>query len=289
MLVNPLFSELPVTSTLGMFNLGQAIKTRIIKVDLEQSRIYASIRQTASSFELPASVDQVEKGNVLDGEVTAIHKDNVVVSLHPSKVKALLSLQNLANFQQLNVNQLRSSLAVGETLHDLAVVSVNEEKQLVIVIMRPKKKSAALDKSITIDNVEIGQVLTGLVVGQKSFGTSLRLSARLFGRLNPTDASDNYTANPDRAFPADGNKISVVVVGVDKENKHVEVSTRPSRLSKDSSEEVVDKEVASLEDLKVGAIVRGFVKNIASNGLFVTIGRGITARVQIKELFDEVN
>jgi len=34
--------------------------------------------------------------------------------------------------------------------------------------------------------------------------------------------------------------------------------------------------------------VRGFIKSIVEHGLFVMLGRGIDARVQIKELFDEV-
>jgi transcriptional accessory protein Tex/SPT6 len=50
----------------------------------------------------------------------------------------------------------------------------------------------------------------------------------------------------------------------------------------------VDREINSVEDLKVGETVRGFVKSIPEHGIFVTLGRWIDARVQIKELFDEV-
>jgi DNA-directed RNA polymerase subunit E'/Rpb7 len=50
----------------------------------------------------------------------------------------------------------------------------------------------------------------------------------------------------------------------------------------------VDREINGVEELKVGETVRGSVKNIPEHGLFVSIGRSIDARVQIKELFDEV-
>ena len=49
-----------------------------------------------------------------------------------------------------------------------------------------------------------------------------------------------------------------------------------------------DPEITSVEDLIPGASVRGFIKSVAEHGLFVSIGRDLDARVQIKELFDEV-
>ena len=52
---------------------------------------------------------------------------------------------------------------------------------------------------------------------------------------------------------------------------------------------VMDKVINNLDDLQVGSTVRGFIKSVAEHCLFVNLGRGIDARVQIKELFDEVS
>jgi rRNA biogenesis protein RRP5 len=40
--------------------------------------------------------------------------------------------------------------------------------------------------------------------------------------------------------------------------------------------------------LHVGQALRGFIKSVTEHGLFVTIGRNLDARIQIRELFDEV-
>jgi rRNA biogenesis protein RRP5 len=50
----------------------------------------------------------------------------------------------------------------------------------------------------------------------------------------------------------------------------------------------MDPEITSVVDLKPGTFVRGFIKSVAEHGLFVSVGRDLDARVQIKELFDEV-
>jgi rRNA biogenesis protein RRP5 len=52
---------------------------------------------------------------------------------------------------------------------------------------------------------------------------------------------------------------------------------------------VKDREINDIEDVKVGQKLRGFVKNISSGGVYVALGRSVTARVMIKELFDDVS
>ena len=51
---------------------------------------------------------------------------------------------------------------------------------------------------------------------------------------------------------------------------------------------MIDPEITDIGDLRRGQSVRGVVKSVADAGLFVSLGRSIDARVQIKELFDDV-
>ena len=268
--------------------MGKPVKVRIISVNPEKGNITASIRRAAPGFDINvADISAVEIGTNVEGVVTDIHKDNAVLSLNPSDIRALLSLKNLANHRNLSVSQLQSSLKIGEVLDELVVVTRNIEKGFVIVASRPKTKPAIEHKQVlTMDTVEVGQVVGGRVLRHFHSGTVVKISGKISGTLHPTDASDDYEAGT--AFPALDTIIKATVISIDKDKKQLVVSSRASRAQPDDHPPVVDREINSVEDLKVGETIRGFVKSIPEHGVFVTLGRTIDARVQIKELFDEV-
>ena len=268
--------------------MGKPVKVRIISVNSEKGNITASIRRAAPSFDIVvADISAVEIGTNVEGVVTDIHKDNAVLSLNPTDIRALLSLKNLANHHNLSVSQLKSSLKTGEVLDDLVVVTRNTEKGFVIVASRPKTKPAIEHKqALTMETVEIGQVVGGRVLRHFHSGTVVKFSGKVTGTLHPTDASDDYEAGT--PFSALDSIIKVAVISIDKDKKHLVVSSRASKTQPDDHPPVVDREINGVDDLKVGETVRGFVKSIPEHGVFVTLGRTIDARVQIKELFDEV-
>lgn len=267
------------------FAIGKPVKVRIISVDAEKSYITASIRRAAPSFDI-ADISAVEIGTNVEGVVVEIHKDNAVLSLKQSNIRALLSLKNLANHRNLSVPQLRTSLKVGEELDELVVVTRNPEKGIVIVANRPKTKPALEHKQVlTMETVKVGQIVGGRVL-RHSHNSTLKFSGKITGTLHPTDASDDYETGV--LFPVLDSIVKAAVISFDKDKKQLVVSTRASRIQPEDHPPIVDREVNGIEDLKVGETVRGVVKSIPEHGIFVTLGRSIDARVQIKELFDEV-
>ncbi|KAI0275150.1 nucleic acid-binding protein [Gloeopeniophorella convolvens] len=269
------------------FAVGKPVKVRIIFVDTEKGNVTASIRRAAPSFDAEtADISAVEIGTNVEGVVAEIHKDNVLLFLKPSKIRALLSLKNLANHRNASVPQLLSSLKIGEELEELVVVTRNPEKGIVIVANRPKTKSTPEHKqTLTMDTVEVGQTVGGRVLRHFHSGTVIKFSGKITGTMHPTDASDDYDAGT--PFPSIDSIIKASIVSIDRDKKQLVVSARASRMRPDGHPPVVDREITGIEDLKAGETVRGFIKSIPEHGLFVTLGRNIDARVQIKELFDE--
>jgi rRNA biogenesis protein RRP5 len=235
-------------------------------------------------------VHGVQVGETVGGPVDAIHKDHAVVTLRPSGITALLSLNNLANNRETTVAQLRATLAVGEQVDDLIVLSQNPDKGIVIVSKRPKTKAKLEglpgNEGLTAKTVAVGQLVSGRVTGYGRGGTLLHIASGLKGVLHPTDTCDDYQSGT--PFPNPGTIITGVVLSVDIPRRQVVLSTRSSRLHPSEKVSLRDRQISSVEELKVGDATRGFVKNIVEHGLFVSIGRNIDARVQIKELFDEV-
>jgi rRNA biogenesis protein RRP5 len=268
--------------------VGKPVRVRIISVNSETGNITASIRRAAPSFDVKvADISAVEIGTNVEAIVTEIHKDNAVLSLKESNIRALLSLKNLANHRNLSLPQLQMSLTVGEELEELVVVTRNPEKGIVIVAHRPKTKPTLEHKqALKMDTVEVGQLVGGRVLRHFHSGTVLKFSGKITGTMHPTDASDDYeNCVP---FPALDSIVKAAVISFDKDKKQLVVSARASRTHPEDHPPIVDREINGLEDLSVGETVRGFVKSIPEHGLFVTLGRSIDARVQIKELFDEV-
>jgi rRNA biogenesis protein RRP5 len=283
------------TNIESTYFLGQVIKTRLISVDLEQSRIVSSIRQVSrSSFQPQPDISSIELGNIVSGAIIAIQKDsNISLDLQGSQVRALLSLSNLATSRGHTVPQLRTSLKPGDILDDLVVVSKNPDKKIVIVAAKKNKPSndgtsfGKIDHSISLNTLKIGQVVPGRIVSHGGrLGTSVRISNHIVGHVHPTDASDDYTSSS--VFPSIQSIVDCAVLEVDQSKKRVLLSARRSLVHPEEESPVLDKEINGLDDLKFGDSVRGFVKSVAEHGLFVSVGRGIDARVQIRELFDEV-
>ncbi|CAE6479265.1 unnamed protein product [Rhizoctonia solani] len=286
-------TDTQVSGTSGLFTIGQVVKSRITSVDKEQRRLTASIRQAAPSFQGPIDISKVQVGSAVSGTVSAVHDENVVLALEePEGGRALLSVSNLANARGTTVPQLRSSLEKGERIEGLTVMSVNEEKALVIVsAAKPKGKAktkTGLSNALRIDSLEEGQVVSGRITQTMSTGSGVRLSSHVVGRLHATDIADDYTGPP-AAPPAEGSVVEVAIIGVDKNLKRVDVSMRKSRLEPNTKHKIVDREIQNIEELKVGERVRGMVKSVVQHGLFVMLGRDLDARIQIKELFDEAN
>ncbi|KAL0951450.1 hypothetical protein HGRIS_008139 [Hohenbuehelia grisea] len=280
-------SETKLQSLTNSYPAGKVIKVRIISVDSASSRITASIRQATSAFDAKVvDISAVEIGNTVEGTIVEVHKENVVLTLQPTKVRALLSLKNLANHRSTTVTALRSVLKAGDKLEELVVVTRSPEKGLVIVANKPKAKPTLNQKNqVSLDSVAIGQVVMGRVTGHSRNGALFKLGPHLGGILHPTDAVDDFEQG--FSHPAVETILKAAVVDIDRTKKQLTLSTRQSRINPDEAKTVVDPEITSFSDLKVGNTVRGFVKTIADHGLFVTIGRNVDARVQIRELFDE--
>ncbi|THH28303.1 hypothetical protein EUX98_g5889 [Antrodiella citrinella] len=267
------------------FPAGKVVQVRILSVESDTSRIIASIKQASANWKSAITdVSEVEIGHSVEGTISDIQKDKLIITLQPTQVKALLSFTNLANRRGVPVSQLRASLKVGDKLQDLVVTTRNAEKGFVLVATKPKE-TAGIEKGLTLDNVKVGQIVGGRVLRHIRVGALVKVSTHITGLLHPTDVSDDYEAG--KPFPSDGSIIKAVVLSIDREQKQLALSTRPSRVEKHLDDPVIDAEIKAFEDLKVGQTVRGFIKSVAAHGLFVTLGRGIDARVQIRNLFDD--
>lgn len=288
-----------------IFPVGKVLPVRIISVDSASKRIVASVRQvanasaaTSSASAGAATINELDIGTVSSGTISALHDTNLVISLstpdEAKGVKALLAYPTLARHCGIPVTDLRSTLAAGQQLDDLVIVSKNADKGFVIVGLVPSKSAAALGKStngdgekLTFDSLTPGKLYPGRVASRLPSGVVLVQLAKsqVRGRVALTELSDDYSAvEASELFPV-GSNVQVVVIAKEDEQRRVDLSLRASRIKAVQGEvagDVKDATIDRVEDLKAGQKIRGFVTNVANAGVFVELGREITARVLIK-------
>lgn len=266
------------------FFVGKCVKVRLTRVDYDSGRITASIRQASDSYLQRLNVDAVHVGETVQGKLAAIHQDVVVLELHPSNVRALLGLSNLARERNTSIEALRDELAEGELITDLKVLDKKADRGIVIV-GGASSKAKVRDADLRADST-----VQAKVSRKEGNSVTLHVGTMLRCQLHVTDCVDDFEEkNAASILPPEGTETPVYLLNVrgNASNRRAEVSTRPSRLTPSDHPTVRDAEVHKIDDIKVGEVRRGFVRGMAEkNGLFVELGRAITARVKIAELFD---
>lgn len=272
-----------------IFFVGKPVNVRITEVDPSAQKIIASVRQALPSA---LAAEKLSVGDSVNGIVAQVHSEQVVVTLVPSQLTALLSLSTLANHRHLGVDELRESLKVGEKLEDMVVVSKNAKSGLLVVStkkagMVPSGFSRSI---VSFESLTPGEIVSGRVISHTPQGTMILLPNNLRGRVHPCDVTDDYSALTAEGGPLKvDEEVKTFVLKVNPSTRIIDLSTRQSRVDPENAPEIVDREITSVDDVKEDMPVRGLVKSVTKHGLFVSIGRSVTARVMIKELFDEVS
>ncbi|EAQ91152.1 hypothetical protein CHGG_03087 [Chaetomium globosum CBS 148.51] len=223
------------------------------------------------------SLDKIEVGSTHVAFVNNVASNYLWVNLSPNvrgRINAMEASDDLAKLANLE-----KSFPVGSALQ-VRVLAVDKEKERVDLSARTSGEAAQL----SWDKIQQGLVLPAKVTKVNDRQVIVKLSELVAGPVHLADLADDY----DDANPLSHSRneiVRVAVVEVDKSNKRVRLSMRPSKVL-NSSLPVKDKEVTKNTKLEVGDIIRGFVRNVSDKGLFVSLGGDLVALVKIKNLSD---
>lgn len=139
-------------------------------------------------------------------------------------------------------------------------------------------------RSLTLKDLKEGLVLPARVTKLHDAHIIAQINENVAGPVYLEQLADDF----DKAKPSEfkvGEIIRVCVTEIDVPNKRLGLSARPSKVLS-SSLPIKDPEVKDNSQLKVGQVVRGFVKKIADNALFVRLGSHVDAMVRVSHLSD---
>lgn len=223
------------------------------------------------------SLEDMAVGSSWLAFVNNISDDCLWVNISPA-VRGRIRATDVSDDLSLAGN-LPRNFPVGSALR-VHVLAVEPEKNRLDLTARSDGSSS----SVTLANISKGLVLPGRVTKVSDHNVIIQLSDQVVGAVELIDMADDYN-EANAAKYQKNDVLRVCVLSVDAANKKVNLSTRPSKVLS-SSMEVTDREITSLSQLAVNDVVRGFISNVADNGVFVTLGHGITAFVRISNLSD---
>ncbi|PWY88997.1 nucleic acid-binding protein [Aspergillus heteromorphus CBS 117.55] len=276
---------------LRFFRPKQLISARILGVHDARNHKFLPISHRSGKFPVfelsvkpsfleaanpsPLNLEQVTVGSTWVGFVNNVADDCLWINLSPN-VRGRLRLMDATDDLSL-LADVEKHYPIGSALK-VHVSAVDAEKGR--LDLSAKQRS---DK-LSFEDITTGMVLPGRVTKVTERQVIMQLSESIVGAVDLVDMADDYTkANPTACQKNE--VLRACVVNVDKAKKKITLSLRPSKVLS-SSLPVQDREISSIEQLKVGDVVRGFVRRVADNGLFVTLGHGVTAYVRVSDLSD---
>lgn len=214
-----------------------------------------------------ASYSDVKVGRDYLVYVNNIARGFVWVSMSPS-VKGRIPFMDLSDEVSI-FEDLDNRLPIGAATLAKAKVIDDEHKN---VILSSRKHTVTKFEDVKVKErypARILKVLPTFVL--------VELAPDVVASAYITDALNDYSSDLGDVFHAN-DYATATVLAVDTESKKISVSLR--------TDKAVDKTINSAADLQRGDVVKGFVKNVANNGVYVSLGRSVHALVRISDLSD---
>ena len=277
---------------LKKFHTKQVLPVRILGMHDSRNHRFLPIthRGKAPVFELTAkpskltsadldilTVDKVEVGSTWLAFVNNVSDDCLWVNLSPNVRGRIRAIDISDNVSQLK--DLAKNFPVGSVLR-AKVLKIDVENNRLDLTGRSSTSGPQ-----AIADLALGSVLPGRVTKVTDRQVMVQLSESLSAPIHLVDLVDDYS-KADLAVYRKNQIVRVCIKNIDTPNKRITLSTRPSKVLS-SSLPIEDPDISSVSQLKVNDIVRGFIKNVADNGIFVSLASNITAFIRISDLSDD--
>uniref|UniRef100_UPI0037E730AC protein RRP5 homolog n=1 Tax=Semicossyphus pulcher TaxID=241346 RepID=UPI0037E730AC len=132
-----------------------------------------------------------------------------------------------------------------------------------------------------VHNLEKGSVTLGMVTNiQPHVGLHVKLPFGGMGTVAVTDLADAYKPKPLDGYKKDQLLRCFLLAN---ENGKWQLSLRQSRLNPQEAKPVKDIEVLSVDNLTAGQTIRGYIKSVGEQGVFIRLSRSITGRAQLQQ------
>ncbi|XP_029707294.1 protein RRP5 homolog isoform X2 [Takifugu rubripes] len=238
-------------------------KYTILDLTLIPSKLDKSV--ALKSVSIKEHLNSYKVGEEITCFVSKFHPDRKVleVTTHPGVTGTVELLAMVTNPR--NATHPESVFKVGQAVYAKVVERSTKPQRFIL--------------SLTgVTKLEKGAVTLGMVVNiDPQKGLLVKLPFGGMGTVAITDLADAYRPNPLGGY-SKNQILRFFLLG--NNNGKWQLSLRPSRLNAEAKT-VKDPEILSVDELKEGQIIRGYIKSVEKCGIFIRLSRSIVGRTEL--------
>ncbi|OZJ03378.1 hypothetical protein BZG36_04497, partial [Bifiguratus adelaidae] len=279
-------SDVKLSNPEKKFNVGSKVSTRVLAADASNKRVILTAKRSIVNSDLPiiSSYEEATPGKSTHGVITSVRDNGCLVTFY-SDVHGFVPLAELSETYIKNPHE---HFKVGQVVK-CTVLTVQPAEGRLRLSFKGAASIKASDAATKADlsAVEIGSQVSGRIVALSQTIVTLSLVPSQIRAILPTShISDHVGVHVQHLFDSlkEGQELeNLVVLDKNQEKSNVLVSHK-SALQKGVEAKVMPK---SLDDVKVGAIIPGFVRSVTENGVFVGFLGGLTGLAMKRALSDK--
>jgi len=258
-------SPLHVEKVADEVAVGDTFEVKVIKLNDDKEELVVSKKAVAMESAWSDLEQKMQNGEVIHAVVKEIVKGGLVVDVGvrgfiPASMVERHFVEDFSDYK-------------GKEL-SLKVVEMDKEKNKVILSHKAVlEDEVKVKKQSILDTIQPGQILEGTVQRMTDFGVFVDIGG-VDGLVHVSELAWNRVEKPSDVVK-EGDKVTVKVLKVDKENERIGLSIKETQAGPWAS-------VA--EEFKAGSIVNGTVKRLVSFGAFVEVAPGIEGLVHISQI-----
>lgn len=244
-------------SAAATFNKDIAVELSVLKLELKSKSPYK-----------PSSISDYEVGSEHIVFVESYLHGAAYVSIAPG-VKGRIPVYSLSNVFEAYKN-FSSNFPLGVAIK-AEVTGFDHQHGKVLL-------SGRSENIESVDELKIGEKYPAKVFKIAQAFVLVELGPGIVGYSYITDALNDYDEKLEEVYQQN-QPVLVTITELDKKEGKFSVSLRDEQTAK-------DKPINSIDEIKRGDLVKGFIKSITANGLYVSLGRDLYALIRVADISD---
>jgi rRNA biogenesis protein RRP5 len=266
------------------FKEGLKVKARVLSVNLAKRKMRLTLKKTLVNSDAPPikSFAEVTVGTQVPGTIIKIAPNGAYIQFYGS----LRGFLPISEMSEAYIRDPKEHFRVGQVV-SVHILDVDADlKKLVVSCKDPT--AFGLEKQTALKNISLGSVVSARVTQKTDDDifvelTDSGLKATLpVGHLTDKSASKNSASL--KRIHVGQILTELMVIDKNERRRAIILTQKPSLLaaSKDG------KLLCSFDNVKLGEIVHGFVRNISSTAVFIQFAGGLHAMMSRSRLPAEV-
>ena len=259
---------------------GTPITVYVVNANDHNGNVLLSINRAIEEMDWKEAVVYSENGEVYEGNIAGYNKGGLIVRF--GRLRGFVPQSQIGDNRRRQMEGETPEERYGKMVNEPVFVKVMEvdraRNRLILSERAAAREVREQRKTELIDELSVGQVLTGKVVSLEDFGAFVDVGGAE-GLVHLTEITWKHITHPREELSV-GQELTVEIISIDQERKRIGLSAR--RQAADPWDEVATT-------YQVGDLVQGVVTKMTKFGAFASLvdAEAIEGLIHISELSDE--